>query len=897
MLLPALLSATAVCWLAGDGASGETGPDLLAGAAPVLHVSFESEREDRDYDGHPDDWTRRKGPGFPAYVNVSIDREQGSDGRQSLRFDVDGGQAALYSPPVPIDPLHAYVFRGAIRTEGLEHDAAVVSVSFLNHRRQRVGRSVTRPVSGTHAEWVSVRLGPLLPGADVRFLVLGCHVVHGRKQDIRGRVWFDDLRMGRLPRMSLVSNVRTHFVRRSLPVRIEAHVSGLEQAGPAGPAVATVNASGAAAAAQLRLTLYDSAGRRIAEESFPLPASNVGSTRAADTPDGPDVIVWTLPPQEYGFYRVGAALERNGATILNEEMTFAVTDLVEAGPSGEFGWSVEGGARGMPLSELADVAAQAGINWLKFPVWQSVTAKDARHPADVSEMFDQLRLRNVTPIGLLADPPPEVRRKFAKDWSGVSEVFALPPSFWSGSLDPVIARYSSLVHYWQLGGDSDSSFVGMTALAETLVRVKREFDRIGRNTHVGLRWELDAPLPAGGPSGAFVSLNDDRTLPDDELHRKVRALAGPAAARWLVLKPLPRSKHSPEDRGADLVRRMVSARISGSDGIFAWDVFDPEHGLLNPDGSPTLLFLPWRTTALALRQTEFIGSLDLPGGSRNFAFARDGEVVLVLWNPKPTVEELFLGEPGDVSTIDIWGVRRQAPVRTVDRHFVQSIEVGPTPLVVRGCSEPVARWRLAVRFDKARIPSATGGHPEGILGRNTFREGVSGEVSLNVPREWESEPRSWKFGLAPGEEFRLPLVLSLPSGATLGAERTSIDFVLDADRQYQFRVYRPYQVGLGDIEIDVLDRRLPDGTLEIEQIITNNTDPEEVLNLECSLFVPGQKRQIKSVTKLGRGISRKLYYVPAADTLHGRELWIRAEQLDGRRVLNKRWTVGQTWAP
>ena len=52
------------------------------------------------------------------------------------------------------------------------------------------------------------------------------------------------------------------------------------------------------------------------------------------------------------------------------------------------------------------------------------------------------------------------------------------------------------------------------------------------------------------------------------------------------------------------------------------------------------------------------------------------------------------------------------------------------------------------------------------------------------------------------EEFRLPLVLSLPSGATLGEEQTSVEFVVDADRQYRFRIERPYQVGLGDIEID-----------------------------------------------------------------------------------------------
>jgi hypothetical protein len=108
-------------------------------------------------------------------------------------------------------------------------------------------------------------------------------------------------------------------------------------------------------------------------------------------------------------------------------------------------------------------------------------------------------------------------------------------------------------------------------------------------------------------------------------------------------------------------------------------------------------------------------------------------------------------------------------------------------------------------------------------------------------------------------------------------------------------VYRDYQVGIGDVAVYVTDQRLPDGRLELEQVITNDTSPLEILNFSCSLFVPGRRRQKQLVTKLGKGEDRKLYYIRDAAALRGQELWLRAEQIDGNRVLNFKWTVGKDW--
>jgi hypothetical protein len=46
------------------------------------------------------------------------------------------------------------------------------------------------------------------------------------------------------------------------------------------------------------------------------------------------------------------------------------------------------------------------------------------------------------------------------------------------------------------------------------------------------------------------------------------------------------------------------------------------------DGTPAELFLPWRTTATAISGGEYLGQMQLPGGSINHVFVRDGEAIL-----------------------------------------------------------------------------------------------------------------------------------------------------------------------------------------------------------------------------------------------------------------------------
>jgi hypothetical protein len=861
--------------------------DPFHGAVPVLEYSFES-NEDADYDGFPDDWSRRKGPGFPSYIKAIIDRREAAEGKASLSVEANGGGAAFYSPPTPVDATHSWLLEASVRTQKLKNDAAVVSVSFLDHRWQRIERHLTRPVSGTHEGWVPVRLGPISPPRNAHFVVIGCHLVAGTQCDLQGTAWFDAIRLKKLPQMELMSNFHTHFRHRSAPIEARAVVSGLDDG----------------ESYHLKMQILDSSSRTLAEtyrnltEQEPAQAEAPShahlSNVALEEPRKPNrlEVEWTLAAHDYGYYEVRAELQRAGKPILEARTSFTVFDLGDAVQQGEFGWSLEGGPGEMPLRELADVAVQSGINWLKLPLWQSVYDNDKEKPGQIAEFFDRLSIRGITPVGMLNDPPPALRSKFARNWTGISEIFTMPPKFWSPSLSPVLARYASTVRHWQLGGETDDSFIGMARLDETLVAVKQEFDRIGRDTRVGVHWTWETPPPqTSNPSALFLSLGSREEMTADALHSAVRSNKPRSGARWALLRPLARSKHTDEERACDLVRKMVAARIGGANAIFATDVFHPEYGILNPSGAPTRLYLPWRTTAIALQGAEYLGSFDMPGRSVNHVFVRGGEMMMVVWNETPTEESMYLGEHAVAN--DIQGRQQLIPVDTKTAR--QTFAVGPMPLTIRGGSEPVARLRLGTRFEKGRVPSAYGEHRDAIVGTNTFPQGVNGQVTVNFPPEWEVEPKAWTLQVAAGEKFRLPMRIVLPPNASLGQQDVSIDFDIVADRQYKFRVMHTYEVGLGNIGMQVVDRKLPDGRLEIEQLIKNSTSPAETLSFRCSLFIPQQRRQILFVTKLGQGEDRKFYHLANADALRGQELWIRAEQVGGLRVLNYKWKVGESW--
>ena len=863
----------AIHLLALSLAAAPAGDRAFDNADEVHRFSFEHLEEDPNNYLQPKNWSRRRGPGFPPYVRVMIDRKTAYHGSQSLLVELNGAQFAYYSPLQPVDGEHSYVLRGRIRSKGLYNDAALVSVSLLDATRNRVHRVLSAPVTGEHDRWVSVDIGPFRPGPEVRFLVVGCHIAQGEKTDVRGQVWFDDLWLGSMPLLELSPGSGLHFLQPNETISIHAHARGLAAGQPH----------------RLHLRLEDSAGDVLKKDDFDL---NTEPDAVSKT-DSQRPIPWDLPAFPNGFYRVHATVDRGGTTVLAKETSFVVMDPAPGGAAGEFGWSAGSGHGELQLTELAEIASRSGVNWLKLPLWSAGHSEQKSNLArsKMTSFLDQLENHKITLVGMLSDPPQQLTDKYAHHWVGISKIFTMPRDFWYPSLEPIIARHSFRIRHWQLGGELDDSFVGLAALPQTMTAVKNEFDHIGHDARIGFHWKWDHPFPSVPPSAnSFLSLGALPWLGGDDLRANLEQSRSSTLARWVLVAPQARSGHPAPVRAADLARQMLAAKLGGAEAIFAADPFDSERGLLQPDGSPTEMYLPWRTVALALKGATYVGQFDLAQGSPNAVFERANEMVLVIWNSQETIEEYYLGEQAEA--VDLWGHRKKLAIDPTTQ--AQTLEVGTTPLIIRGCSVPVGQWRLAVKYAKGRIASESGPHDEAIVGINTFPQGLTGKVIAHFPSGWDLEPVQWPLHAASGENFRLPMQLTFPRDprdATLGEFRTWIDFEVAADRPYKFRVNLPYRLGLGDVDLKVTSKRTPDGRLEVEQRIINNTEPLEILEFNCSLFIPGEVRQRHFVTRLGKGEDQRIYSMPNADALRGEELLLRAEQVDGRRVLNFKWKV------
>src|SRR5260221_3752389 len=125
--------------------------------------------------------------------------------------------------------------------------------------------------------------------------------------------------------------------------------------------------------------------------------------------------------------------------------------------TGEFGWSVGSGPGELQLSELAEIASRSGVNWLKLPLWSTAESEQKSDLArsKMTLFLDQLDSHKISLVGMLSDPPPQLADKYAHHWVGVSKIYTMPRDFWYPSLEPIIARHSFRIRYWQLGGELD----------------------------------------------------------------------------------------------------------------------------------------------------------------------------------------------------------------------------------------------------------------------------------------------------------------------------------------------------------------------------------------------------------------------------------------------------------
>jgi len=878
---------------------------------------------DQDFDHWPEGWARRRGPGFPWYLPITVQPNPNPHAPGVLRIELDGGAATAYSPPIPICPQFDCLLEVYCRTQGLRHDGAMISLGFLDSGQRPLEVFQSERVQQAEG-WQKIRLGPVGPASPLaRLAVIGLCLepqVQGGPEDLRGSVEFTDVRLHRRPRIILRTGQKWHLFAPVDAAEIRCHIQGCLD-----PKVG------------LRFELDDTLGHRLAQAHQDLstepasdppaaaPRPDQGGKPASPPPGRQAKAHWKAPLSGAGFYRVSATLELNDehsnaqtfspgghagetpqdAPLARRDVTLAVLEPLPQPIVSEFGWTLPRGDKPGALDELGPLLAQAGVRWVKYPLWFSAKQAGVRLERLLLAQ-DRLATRGIEVVGMICDPPAEVRSQLTDPhMSSAADVFTAAPQVWTTSLEPIFSRLGGRIEYWQLGDDRDTSFVGCEKLPETVARVKTALDRYGRGMRLGIGWDWSS-RPKGGsahkaPWDFLVMSGDTGTLASRAADTPVSRgtdiplchLCGvpktdkhvcPPAGHWLLVEPPPRSKSAADVRAVELIERIVAAKMRRAAAVFLPDPFDPERGLLNPDGTPTDLLPVWRAAALLLGGAAHLGSLELPGGSSNQVFSRGQDAVMVVWNDRPTQESIWLGE--ELRRYDPWG-RSSTPQR---RERDQTLAVDRLPALVTGLNEPVARWRMDCLFDPPRILS-TFDRPQrvGLRLKNAFGQAVSGQVDLVAPREWIVGPRQFKIALAGQQATVLPVAITLPPDVTCGRHMIRIDFQLEADRAYRFSAYRHLDVGLEGIRIEAQTRLNRQDELEVEQAFIN--EGRDRGSFRCELFAPERQRQRTDLVDQPPGRDVRVYRLPGGSGLAGRTLWLRAEEINGSRVLNYRLTA------
>ncbi len=844
-------------------------------AVEIFYCNFDRSW-DVNYDQWPDKWKRLLSPELPHYIKINLEDDATAVAGRCLTIHMNGGNALVESPPVAVSEKFSYVVEAKLRMTNLRHTRVQLRIEFCDESRKVLQTATSKTFTATDG-WTTVRIGPVDPkGSEIRMARVCLQVVEGDHVDLLGEISLDDVWFARMPKMTVETNSPFNVYTDPSKIIVTCKLSGILERDP-----------------DIHFELLDASSQRLEDNTIQLDGRLITErlTRASDIVNSSKPqkagyegsTEWHPPIEEHGFYRVRVTMRTSRGVMNQHVISIAAVPPLKKTSHGEFGWSLAGSDIPLSYAQLPDLLPRVAINWVKLSVWYDPLQTDRGD--ELVRLTERLSAQDIEVVGVIDHPPAdsELSQQFPPE-SSIAELFAIDPALWMPSLDPVLTRLSMRVRWWQLGKDHDVSFTGFSQLEKEIGDLRDQLFRFGQDIRLGIGWLW----PNGDGLGQaatwdFQQYSATPALTSDELAAYLQIPRRPNVDRWVLVEPLSRALYDLPTRVHDLVRQMLMAKIHGADTIFITEPFNNDHGLMSENGTPGVLLLPWRTTASLLSGTKHLGSIELPQGSANHLFqSPDGSVLMVVWNDEHTREVIHLGD--HVRVVDVWG-RAKEPSSEGNR---QIIEVDKLPQFVVGLNPYIANWRMQVKFDKTHIPSVFGkAHANALHLQNHFLQGAGGFAHLVAPEGWQVIPKKIEFKLAAGETENEPFDISLPFDANSGKVRLRTDFEVAADREYRFSVYRELNVGVGDVEIEAITRLDAEGTLVVEQRMINRSG--KPVDFKCLLYAADRRRQRRQVFRLEDRHDMKTYRYPNGTDLIGTELWLRAEELGGSRVLNYRF--------
>lgn len=855
-------------------------------------------------------WTPFRGEGLPAFSFGVFDEAVGHDAPPSFRFDLRGGSIGYeYAHgDLAIFPDSDYLVEAYIRTAGLDHAHAFLVCYLVDAFSQEIpeSRRLSDLVASGADETIWQRVEIALPGdfPEARAMRLQLWVLQDYAwqlpeeqavdpiimQDVQAQVWFDDIRVHRMPRVRLALSNPGSVVR---PGAAESVVFDVH------------NATLAPVAAHL--TVRDEAGAEYHAADFELPPQ---TTDQFDVP---------LPALDPGLYSAHVTLTVHAHALMERRLQFAVLpELHGANPRkrdlgmdlGRWYSCDEQGAEELTLAAFAG-GLKVGLPMIGTPE----TAKEMDYLRQVGDLARSLALAQVQTTAVILSPAageqPDSRHS---TWRMV-----VADDAWDERVGPVFAYYGGYLLSWQLGTERFELKGPHGWTADTIGRMREKLDRfVAAPELIVNRSVLDAApsnfLEGDGGSGAVAADLHVKTealhaysfwLPPEIPARSIpwhlafwfeperdpeyRAAGGfsdgmrRGPQRWISIGFEPDERLSPSDRLADLARRIVLSQAVNPDRVYVPAPFGLSTDAGKPTWQPAAEYIPLRTLFYHLSDQRAVASLTLVHDAVAILFEQGGEYTLVVWSWQPFGDEvtadLYVGE-------DAWAVGLDGVERRLDQDGpLAHVPLAPLPLIIKDVDAALLRLQDSFRVEPDLL-QLHAPEPRPVLKlRNYYRVELIGSLQIEPPKNWEVAPNPMTIELGPGESLEEELYFTIPPRQIASRQSLGVHVRLKRPEELDLYFEPTLQVELRDIVVRGVAWWDGDD-LVVEQTLYNQSSWPVSFNAFCQARNRAQEEGL-FLNVLPGDVRTQRYRFPSARDLAGGKLWVGIQEIDGRRTLDQ----------
>jgi hypothetical protein len=789
--------------------------------------------------------------GFPRFGTMALVDDVAANGRGSFMFELDGGSMAARTPTavLPVLPNRHYVVRTMVRTQGLKHAGARLEAwlhaadgTFLGPAR------VVSRLARTRGRW-EVLTVEVKTGADAADLVVELAVLQPRQlgaarlpahgpvmEDLRGRVWFDDLVIWNVPRLDVETRSAGNVITATDDLTLHIHIRDLATHRLRGEAI-----------------IRNVNGDVVHATTFVPPPHDLPYTI-------------DLSHLNAGWYEAQVELSEAGDPVARRFGRFHIAAPLVNTPDPMFGVRLE---QTRAPDEVLVASLGCGSAMVTLGDIPDELSEESGSAHVIEQLLESKRRLTLAIRAESVDTP-------------------------TAEIDLIVRRFGHRIRHWQLGTlvDLESGLItsGTPSWLETLE------ETWGSGTaSITLVSPWSAEFEAGewaGPGGLNVVV--PYAAPPHTMATMAATWTRPDADLLVSLEQPPGHLYAPQAQVVDLMLRGLHAWRAGLPRL----LIDAPWTRTGTDGrpEPTPAFGAWRTLADRLTGRHFVAELPLGEGVHGWLIegADEQSAAIVAWTEDPSRHDrlqMYLGRDR-VEAIDAYGNARHIPLEGQ----IHDVPISEMPIFIEGIDTRLARFRVAFAIDPPHVQSAHRVQERAIVLTNPWDVPLTGTARVDDGGTWRIDLPRTEFAIDPGQTVRLPLTFTPRRNSLAGLKTLRCQLRLQADQTYEITASTTLDLGLNHLEMIPKWQLETDGdrsTLVVHITVRNiGTD---ISNVDTFLYAPGMGTQNRPIGPLAPGQTavRVFRLGDAAAVEAGAIAYVGVDERDGAARLTQAMPLPQ----